>query len=48
LDLSRFPSRIAGEIAREPVRRAFAMLDARKRNFDWFEAVEMLEREKAT
>ena len=40
--------RIAGEIAREPVRRAFELLDARKRNFDWFEAVEILEQEKAT
>src|SRR5687768_11735048 len=40
--------RIGGEIAREPVRRAFELLDARKRNIDWFKAVEMLEQEKAT
>jgi nucleotide-binding universal stress UspA family protein len=41
--------RIAGEIGREPVRRAFELLDARqKRNVDWFKAVEILEQEKAT
>ncbi|QDT15680.1 HEAT repeat domain-containing protein [Alienimonas californiensis] len=39
---------IAGELQREPIRAAFARLDARGgRNVDWFAAVEALETEKA-